>query len=119
MSILYPIVSFYMINPGNLPLEGLYYPKIIAEKFRAFTMYQIMFVFSCSIVGSILFRNPPSKKSALSKYWDNWSKLSSKKEELVISVHGLLSVGNRRVLFNGRRLGFEKEIRSRQKKLFF
>ena len=90
MSILYPIVSFYYINPDNVPSMNLYFPVEIAERFKYFTFYQIFFIFACCSVGLFFFKNPPNQKSALSVYMEGFFSKNDSGHNMLEAV----SVGN-------------------------
>jgi hypothetical protein len=96
MSTLYPIASYYAINPDNAQPQGLYFSEEIAQKFHTFTIYQTIFVVASLTVALFFFKNPPDQESDLSVYLRN--RRVSKENILIVSTDEQVSIGNIRIL---------------------
>ena len=69
MAILWPIISFYYINPTNVKSHNLMFPESISNKYPDLVMNQIVLVGCFYFIGLLLFENPPDFSSDLSNYF--------------------------------------------------
>ena len=96
MSIILPVISFYIINPENEQLEDIYFSDNISQRLPYFLTYQMVFVGSMMFISQFFFSNPPNFKSNVSIYLENLkpndSNLSNQNLIIVSSIHDSFTI---------------------------